>query len=221
VQRTYFEKFGIRILEGYGVTETAPVLSFNTPMAARAGTTGELFPGIDYRLEPVPGIAGAGILHVRGPNVMLGYLSEKKPGTIEPVTSIYGPGWHSTGDVASVDETGFITIRGRVKRFAKVAGEMVSLELVERIAAVASPDCEHASAAVSEAGRGETILLFTDDRNLRREQLQQAAREIGAPELAIPRRLIHLDELPVLGSGKKDYVTLNRMAREMRAATSS
>ncbi|HVX66283.1 MAG TPA: AMP-binding protein, partial [Bryobacteraceae bacterium] len=220
VRRTYIEKFGIRILEGYGVTETAPVLSVNTPMASRTGTTGEIFPGLEYRIEPVPGIEGAGILHVRGPNVMLGYLSEKQPGTIEPVASIYGPGWYSTGDVASVDESGFITIRGRVKRFAKVAGEMVSLELVERIAAAASPDRQHASAAVSEAGRGETILLFTEDPNLRREHLQQAARELGAPELAIPRRLVHLEEMPLLGSGKKDYVTLNRMARESRAVTS-
>ncbi len=220
VRRLYAEKFGIRILEGYGVTETAPVLSVNTPMASRTGTTGEIFPGVEHRIEPVPGIDGAGILHVRGPNVMLGYLSESKPGTIEPVRSIYGDGWYSTGDVASVDEEGFITIRGRVKRFAKVAGEMVSLELVERIALAASPACEHASAAVSEAGRGETILLFTQDSNLRRDQLQQAARQLGAPELAIPRRVIYLEEIPLLGSGKKDYVTLNRMARDSRVVTS-
>jgi acyl-[acyl-carrier-protein]-phospholipid O-acyltransferase/long-chain-fatty-acid--[acyl-carrier-protein] ligase len=214
VRKVYAEKFGLRVLEGYGVTETAPVLSVNTPMASKAGTTGELFPGLDYRLEPVPGIEGAGVLHVRGPNVMLGYLKEEEPGTIDPVRSIYGEGWYSTGDVASVDGAGFVTIRGRVKRFAKVAGEMVSLELVERIAAVASPEFEHASAAVTEAGRGETILLFTEDAHLRREQLQQAARAIGAPELAIPRRVIHVKEMPALGSGKKDYVTLNRMARE-------
>lgn len=216
VRKLYLEKFGIRILEGYGVTETAPVVSVNTPMAARTGTTGEIFPGVEYRIEPVPGIEDGGILHVRGPNVMLGYLSETRPGTIEPVRSIFGEGWYSTGDVASVDEAGVITIRGRVKRFAKVAGEMVSLELVERIALAASPDCEHAATAVSEPGRGETIVLFTEDAHLRREGLQQAARDLGAPELAIPRRLIHVDEVPLLGSGKKDYVTLNRMANEAR-----
>ena len=163
VRHLYIEKFGIRILEGYGVTETAPVVSVNTPMASRTGTTGEILPGLDYRIEPVPGIEDAGILHLKGPNVMLGYLSETQPGAIEPVRSVSGEGWYSTGDVATVDEAGFITIRGRVKRFAKVAGEMVSLEVSERIAATASPNYEHASVAVSEPGRGETILLFTAD----------------------------------------------------------
>jgi acyl-[acyl-carrier-protein]-phospholipid O-acyltransferase/long-chain-fatty-acid--[acyl-carrier-protein] ligase len=115
-----------------------------------------------------------------------------------------------------VDEAGFLTILGRMRRFAKVAGEMVSLELVERIAAAASPDCEHASTALAEAGRGETIWLFTEDPNLRREQLQQAARQLGAPELAVPRRVVHLEELPVLGNGKKDYVAMARMAQESR-----
>lgn len=213
VRRLYFEKFGIRILEGYGVTETSPVLSVNTPMASRTGTVGELFPGLEYCIEPVPGIESGGLLHVRGPNVMQGYLSDTRPGTIEPVSSIYGNGWYNTGDVASVDEAGFLTIHGRVRRFAKVAGEMVSLELAERIAAEASPEFEHASAAAREAGRGEVVVLFTEDPHLAREQLQHAARALGAPELAIPRRIVHLEEIPCLGSGKKDYVTLNRLAQ--------
>lgn len=216
VRKLYLEKFGIRILEGYGVTETAPVLSVNTPMAARNGTVGELFPGCECRIEPVPGIAEGGLLHVRGPNVMLGYLAEDRPGAIQPARSIFGEGWHNTGDVASVDEAGFIRIVGRMRRFAKVAGEMVSLELVETIARAASPEFEHASAAVAEAGRGEVVVLFTEDPCLRREQLQQAARGLGAPELAVPRRIVAIDELPCLGTGKKDYVTLNRMAREQR-----
>jgi acyl-[acyl-carrier-protein]-phospholipid O-acyltransferase/long-chain-fatty-acid--[acyl-carrier-protein] ligase len=212
VRRIYIDKFGIRIMEGYGVTETAPVLSVNTPMASRTGTVGEMFPGVEYRIEPVPGIEQGGLLHVRGPNVMLGYLSEES-GEIDPVGSIYGPGWYNTGDVASVDEDGFVTIVGRVRRFAKVAGEMISLELVERIALSASPEFQHASAAASEPGRGETIVLFTEDPHLTREQLQRAAHSLGAPELAIPRRIVRLAEIPCLGSGKKDYVTLNRLAQ--------
>jgi acyl-[acyl-carrier-protein]-phospholipid O-acyltransferase/long-chain-fatty-acid--[acyl-carrier-protein] ligase len=213
VRKIYFEKFGIRVLEGYGVTETSPVLSVNTPMASKTGTVGELFPGVEYRIEPVPGIQHGGLLHVRGPNVMQGYLSEERPGTIEPVRSVFGEGWYNTGDIAEVDDAGFLTIHGRVRRFAKVAGEMVSLELAERIAAEASPECEHASAATREAGRGEIIVLFTEDPHLGREQLQQAAHALGAPELAIPRRIVHLEEIPCLGSGKKDYVALNRMAQ--------
>jgi acyl-[acyl-carrier-protein]-phospholipid O-acyltransferase/long-chain-fatty-acid--[acyl-carrier-protein] ligase len=213
VRKLYFEKFGIRILEGYGVTETSPVLSVNTPMAYKTGTVGELFPGVEHRIEPVPGIETGGLLHVRGPNIMQGYLSGTRPGTIEPVRSVFGEGWYNTGDVASLDETGFLTIHGRVRRFAKVAGEMVSLELAERIAAAASPEFEHATAAAREAGRGEVIVLFTEDPHLVREQLQHAAHSLGAPELALPRRIVHLDEIPCLGSGKKDYVTLNRLAQ--------
>jgi acyl-[acyl-carrier-protein]-phospholipid O-acyltransferase/long-chain-fatty-acid--[acyl-carrier-protein] ligase len=214
VRKLYIEKFGIRILEGYGVTETAPVLSVNTPMASKNGSVGELFPGVEYRIEPVPGIEHGGLLHVRGPNVMLGYLSAERPGAIEPVRSVYGDGWYNTGDIAWVDEAGFLFILGRLRRFAKVAGEMVSLELVERIADTASPSFEHASAAVREAGRGEAIVLFTGDPGLSREQLQQAARSLGAPELALPRRIVHLKEIPHLGTGKKDYVTLDRLAQE-------
>jgi len=160
----------------------------------------------------VPGIEQGGLLHVRGPNVMLGYLSEET-GDVVPVSSIYGPGWYNTGDIASVDEDGFVTIVGRMRRFAKVAGEMVSLELVERMAAEASPEFQHASATTREPGRGETIVLFTADPHLTREQLQRAAHGLGAPELAIPRRIVHLAEIPCLGSGKKDYVTLNRLAQ--------
>ncbi len=218
VRKLYFEKFGLRILEGYGVTETAPVLSVNTPMASKTGTVGELLPGCEYRIEPVPGIAEGGLLHVRGPNVMLGYISEEQPGVIQPTRSIFGEGWHNTGDVATVDEAGFIRIHGRVRRFAKVAGEMVSLDQVERIARAASPNVSHASASAAEPGRGEVIVLFTEDRTLRRERLQEAARAIGAPELAVPRRIIMLEEIPRLGSGKTDYVTLNRMARELHAS---
>ncbi len=216
VRRLYLDKFGIRIFEGYGVTETAPVLSVNTPLASRTGTVGELVPGCECRIEPVPGIeGGAGLLHVRGPNVMLGYLMQDGSGRIDPVHSVFGPGWYNTGDIASVDEAGYITIHGRMKRFAKVAGEMVSLELVERVAAAVSPERTHAAVAAPESGRGETIVLLTEDAMLRREQLQQSAREIGAPELAIPRRIIAVPEIPYLGNGKKDYVRIDRLAREL------
>jgi acyl-[acyl-carrier-protein]-phospholipid O-acyltransferase/long-chain-fatty-acid--[acyl-carrier-protein] ligase len=214
VRQLYLDKFGIRVLEGYGVTETAPVISVNTPVAAKTGSVGEPVPGIECRFEPVEGLANAGVLHVRGANVMSGYLLENRPGEVEPVSSVFGEGWYNTGDVAAMDEDGFLHILGRMKRFAKVAGEMVSLELVERVAAEASPECEHAAIAVREAGRGETILLFTGDPRLRRERLLEAARQMGAPELAIPRRIVHVEELPLLGTGKKDYVRLRRMAEQ-------
>lgn len=220
VRRLYADKFGIRILEGYGATECSPCISVNTPLAQRAGTVGELFPAMEYRLAPVPGIENGGMLHVRGPNLMLGYL--RPDGGIEPVRSEFGPGWYATGDIVAVEEESrFITILGRMRRFAKVAGEMVSLELVERIASAASPHRQHASAAVPQAGRGEAIVLFSEDPDLDRSRLVEAARALGAPDLAVPRRVFHLPRIPLLGNGKKDYVTLNRMAADAAPRSSS
>jgi acyl-[acyl-carrier-protein]-phospholipid O-acyltransferase/long-chain-fatty-acid--[acyl-carrier-protein] ligase len=214
VRALWAEKFGVRIFEGYGATECAPVISVNTFLAYRTGAVGELLPGMEARLEPVAGIEDAGLLHVRGPNLMLGYLRESAPGKLEPPASMFGSGWYSTGDVVSIDDAGFLKIQGRMKRFAKVAGEMVSLETAEAIAIAASPHAQHAAVAVEEAGRGEVIVLFTEDASLRRESLKQAARDLGLPELALARRIVPMKPLPLLGNGKKDYVTLNRLARE-------
>lgn len=213
VMQLCMEKFGLRPVEGYGATECAPVIAVNTPLATRIGSVGEVLPGIEYRIAPVEGIEEGGVLHVRGGNMMLGYLSPDVPGAIQPVESEFGPGWYNTGDVVKVED-GFVTIQARMKRFAKVAGEMVSLEVVERIAATARPTGMHASTAIREAARGEVILLFTQDPTLRRDELQTAARTIGAPDIAVPKRVIYLERLPLLGNGKKDYVTLARMAEE-------
>ncbi len=215
VRHIYYEKFGIRILEGYGATECSPVISANTPAAFHPGTVGEIFPGMEYKIAPIPGIVEGGELHVRGPNIMLGYLKDKTPGVIEPPQSEFGPGWYDTGDVVDVDQNRAITIRGRLKRFAKVAGEMVSLESVERIAIAASPKFNHAASTWKDLSRGELIALFTEDPALKRDQLQTAAREIGLPEIAIPRRVIHIDKLPLLGNGKRDYVALAMMAEDV------
>ena len=147
VRRLWLDKFGIRILEGYGVTECAPVIAVNVPMACRIGSVGQLVPGMQSSLEPVTGIENGGALHVKGPNVMKGYLLFDKPGVIQPPSSI-GEGWYATGDIVEFDADDFIHIRGRVKRFAKIAGEMISLEVVERIAAQAAPGFAHAASTV-------------------------------------------------------------------------
>lgn len=208
VRRTWVEKFGIRILEGYGATECAPVLAVNTPMAYRAGTVGPLLPGLDFKLETVPGIAQGGLLSVRGPNVMRGYYLCDSPGDLKPPVD----GWYSTGDVVEVDADGFVRILGRVKRFAKIAGEMVSLEMVEQIANRASSSAQHAATTQADAQRGESIVLFTTDSDLGRDALLSAARELGSPELAIARKIVRVATLPLLGTGKTDYVTLKQMA---------
>ncbi|MBC7779921.1 MAG: bifunctional acyl-ACP--phospholipid O-acyltransferase/long-chain-fatty-acid--ACP ligase [Proteobacteria bacterium] len=212
VRDHWVEKFGIRILEGYGATETAPVIAVNTPMAYRRGTVGQLLPSIEGRLVPIPGIERGGMLHVRGPNLMSGYLRVDNPGVLEPPKSSLGDGWYETGDVCAIDDDGFVTILGRVKRFAKIAGEMVSLEVVETLAATASPAAQHAATAIPDPQRGETILLHTTDAALRREHLQQSARASGLPEIAVPRTVVHLDPLPLLGTGKIDHAALRARA---------
>jgi acyl-[acyl-carrier-protein]-phospholipid O-acyltransferase/long-chain-fatty-acid--[acyl-carrier-protein] ligase len=208
VRKTWMDKFGIRILEGYGATECAPVLAVNTPMACRNGTVGPLLPGLEPKLEAVPGIEQGGLLSVRGPNVMLGYYLYDNPGMLKAPED----GWYNTGDIVDIDTDGFVRILGRVKRFAKVAGEMVSLETVEQIANRASPEYQHAATTQSDAQRGENIVLFTTDEALARDALQTAARELGSPELAIPRKIVAVMELPLLGTGKIDYVKLKQLA---------
>ncbi len=209
VAKACYEKFGLRPYEGYGATECSPVIAVNTPFANRMGTVGELLPGIEARLEPVEGIDEGGLMHVRGDSVMLGYLQPDD--SVQPVSSIYGPGWYATGDIVVIEDH-LVRLTGRRKRFAKIAGEMVSLEVAERIAAAASPGAAHAAISVREAGRGEAIVLYTEDGRLDRAALQTAGKSIGAPELALPRRVVHIEKIPLLGNGKKDYVTLSGMA---------
>lgn len=211
IRNTYMDKFGVRVLEGYGATECAPVIAVNTAMRYKAGTVGEILPLMEWKLEKVPGIEEGGLLHVKGPNVMLGYWRESNPCVLEPPQSVFGPGWYATGDLAVVDDDGFLQLRGRVKRFAKVAGEMISLEVVEKIAETASPKHIHGAVNRPDPGRGEMIVLCTQDKDLKRDQLQAAARELGAPELAIPRRIVYIDKIPLLGTGKKDYPKLTQL----------
>jgi len=210
VTQLWFSKFGLRVHEGYGATECGPAMAFNAPLTFRAGTVGRFLPGMEYRIVPVPGIDKGGVLHVRGPNLMQGYLFYDAPGVMQAPRSEVGAGWYNTGDVVSVDADGFVTVHGRVKRFAKIAGEMVSLERVEFIAYHASPGYKHA-AVVEMTRTGESTVLLTTDPALDRIALQQAARQISAQELAVARRVVKVDNLPLLGSGKVDYVTLKDM----------
>src|SRR6185312_10762615 len=146
-----------------------------------------------------------------GPNVMKGYLLHEQPGVLQKPKSIR-EGWYCTGDIVSIDEDDFVRIRGRVKRFAKIAGEMISLEVVERIATTAAPGLAHAASTRTDAAKGEALVLFTTAVGLTREQLLAAAKSFGAPELAVPRVVETVSAIPLLGSGKTDYVKLKQMA---------
>ena len=212
VAQLWSRKFGLRIMEGYGATECGPTLSLNTPLSYREETVGRFLPGVESRIVPVAGIARGGALHVRSPNLMNGYYFYEQPGVLHPPRSEVAAGWYNTGDVVELDADGYVTILGRVKRFAKIAGEMVSLELVERIAYAASGAHKHAATVEQLSGRGESTVLFTTDAGLDRIALVKAAQTIGAQELAVARRIVKVASLPLLGSGKTDYVTLNRIA---------
>jgi acyl-[acyl-carrier-protein]-phospholipid O-acyltransferase / long-chain-fatty-acid--[acyl-carrier-protein] ligase len=209
-RRIYMEKFGIRILEGYGVTEAAPAIALNTPMFNKFGTVGRLFPGMEARFEPVPGVEEGGRLYVRGPNVMVGYLRAENPGVIEPPVD----GWHDTGDIVTIDAQGFITIKGRVKRFAKVGGEMISLAAVEAIAGELWPDALSGATTIPDLRKGERLILVTTHKTPSRSDFIAFARSKGASELLIPAEFIVLEKMPLLGSGKVDNLTVAKLVRE-------
>lgn len=213
-RRLWADRFGLRILEGYGATETAPVIAVNTPMQYKAGTVGRLLPGIEPRLVPVPGLERGAQLVVRGPNVMLGYLRAGRAGVLEAPPD----GWYDTGDIVDLDAAGFVTVLGRTKRFAKVAGEMVSLAVVEELAAAVWPEHRHAAVAVPDQRRGEQVVLVTDSPAADREALIRHAQAAGIAEILVPRSVLRTEHLPLLGTGKVDYPALADLVRGRVAA---
>ncbi|HET8699103.1 MAG TPA: AMP-binding protein, partial [Gammaproteobacteria bacterium] len=215
-RRVWTDKFGVQVFEGYGATETAPGIAINTPIDSKPGTVGRLLPGIDYALDPVPGVEG-GRLSVRGPNVMLGYLKHDRPGVIQPPSTERGPGWYDTGDIVTIDDDGFVTIKGRAKRFAKIGGEMVSLGAVEELAARTWPDRQHAVVAQPDAQKGEQLVLVTTQPDAQRSELSARAREDGMSELNVPKKIVAVEKLPLLGTGKADYPAVTALVEKSLA----
>ena len=214
-RRAWAEKFGLRILEGYGITEASPAVALNTPMFNRFGTVGRALPGIETRLDAVDGIVEGGRLMIRGPNIMLGYLKDDRPGVLQPPPD----GWHDTGDIVALDPDGYIAIKGRAKRFAKIGGEMVSLAAVEALAGTLWPDEASAVVAVPDPRKGERLVMVTERHDASRSAFQGYAKAQGASDLMIPAEVVTMDHLPLLGSGKVDLVTLDRS--RVRLASSS
>jgi acyl-[acyl-carrier-protein]-phospholipid O-acyltransferase/long-chain-fatty-acid--[acyl-carrier-protein] ligase len=213
-RRVYLEKFGLRILEGYGVTETAPALALNTPMFNKFGAVGRILPGMEARLDKVEGVEEGGRLVVRGPNVMVGYLKADKPGVLEPPPD----GWHDTGDIVTIDPQGFVTIKGRAKRFAKVGGEMISLAAVEALAGDLWPQHPCAVVAAPDLRKGERLILATQKKDATRSEFMTFAKQQHAADLMIPAEVMIFDKLPLLGSGKVDLVSLAKLVAERNAA---
>ena len=213
-RQIYLEKFGLRILEGYGVTECSPVMTLNTPMFNKFGSVGRLLPGMEAKLEKVEGVEEGGRLYVKGPNVMLGYLRAEKPGVLE----VPPEGWHDTGDIVTIDEQGFIAIKGRAKRFAKVGGEMVSLAAVEMLAAELWPNYITAVSSIPDPRKGERLIMLTNKHGATRSEFMAYARSKHASELMLPAEVVVLDKMPMLGSGKVDQLAIDKFVRDQATA---
>lgn len=210
--RRLWDKWGTVILEGYGATECSPVIACNLPHNNTPGSVGAMLPGIEAKLEKVEGIPEGGRLSVRGPNVMLGYMRADAPGVIEPPHE----GWHDTGDIVAIDAQGLLWIKGRAKRFAKIGGEMVSLASVETMIAGLWPQFNHVVVSIPDARKGEQLVLVTDKADADKVSLQQRAREEGFPELWVPKAILVVPQIPVLGSGKVDLPATVELARRTR-----
>ncbi len=204
------QKFGVRILEGYGATECAPCISVNTPLSPRSGSVGRLLPGMEYKLQPVEGVEDGGRLMVRGPNVMRGYLNEDANAKFKSLD-----GWYDTGDIIAVDTDGYLFVRGRLKRFAKVSGEMVSLTAVEDALAGAFPQyglrCQVAVVARPDEAKGEALIAVTNEPRLQLEEIRAAIKTKGLTNLSAPREIKVVREIPKLGTGKINHRELAKM----------
>jgi len=209
--RQLWNDSGAVLLEGYGVTETAPVLACNLPHDNRHGTVGPLLPGVEVRLEPVPGLNDGKRLYVRGPNVMAGYMFADRPGLVVPPEG----GWHDTGDIVSIDD-GYVRICGRAKRFAKLGGEMVSLGAIETLACALWNDAQHVVLSFPDPRKGEQLLLVTDKAAASKDELLAYARHEGFPELWVPKAILVVPAVPLLATGKVDLQATVEMARAAR-----
>ncbi len=208
--RYWTETFGVKIFEGYGATEASPVISVNCPFASIPGSVGMALPLMESRIEPVDGIAEGGRLFIRGPNIMRGYIRADKPGVIDALCA----GWHDTGDIVTINANGFITIAGRAKRFAKIAGEMISLTAVEGIAASLWPELINAAVTRKCPRKGEQILLFSEASHADKAAFIKKVREQGHSELLVPHQIHSGYKIPILPSGKIDYISLEQQVQE-------
>jgi len=209
-RKVWKERFGADLVEGFGMTEAAPVVAVNSATHGKPGSVGRLLPGMTAKLEPVEGIDEGGRLWVKGPNVMMGYMTADQPGVLQPL----GDEMHDSGDIVAIDREGYLTIKGRAKRFAKIAGEMVSLGAVEMLAQSLWPEERHAVVAVPDKRRGERVVLVTTEDEADQNALRQYGKKAGVAELMLPSDIVKVPEIPVLGTGKTDYVSTQKLAME-------
>ena len=217
-RKLWSDKYGVRIFEGYGATETSPGISINTPMHYKTGTVGRLLPGIEYHLEKVQGIEEGGRLIISGPNIMKGYLMPNNPGVLVATEK----NTYDTGDIVDFDDEGYVSIKGRVKRFAKIAGEMISLTAVETFISELWQDQNHVVVTIPDAKKGEALVLVTDYADAKRTEISAYAKKHGISELSVPKNIKIIGAVPLLGTGKTNYVAVQELVnKSLTEATSA
>jgi acyl-[acyl-carrier-protein]-phospholipid O-acyltransferase/long-chain-fatty-acid--[acyl-carrier-protein] ligase len=224
IASAFKEKFGVDLIEGYGCTEMAPVVAVNVPDAAgtgsRAGTVGRPLPGISVKVvDPETGdgplVGKEGLLLVTGPNQMRGYLGEP-----ELTREALRDGWYVTGDIATVDEAGFIRITDRLSRFSKIAGEMVPhMKIEERLQALLDEPHTCVVTAVPDAVKGERLVALYTDPALAAQKVWEQLANSDLPRLWIPKRedLHVVEAIPTLGTGKVDLRAVRQVAADRSA----
>lgn len=212
---TWARRFGVRVLEGYGATECSPCLAANTPRKPRFSSAGRFLPGVEYKMEPVDGVESGGRLFVRGPNIMRRYINAEPDAQFQALN-----GWYDTGDIARVDEEGHVEILGRLKRFAKISGEMVSLTAIEDALAGAFVQHSLKSEVVivtrPDADKGEALIALTNEARIQLEDIRALLKSRGFSNLCVPREVRTVKEIPKLGTGKTDY---RELARRLESKT--
>ncbi len=205
------------LLEGYGITECAPILSANRLEKQKMNSVGTFIPGVEGMIvglesgKPLP--AGeAGMIYVRGGNVFQGYLGDENA---SPFEEIGGKSWYKTGDLGYLDDEGFLFITGRLKRFIKIAGEMISLPFIEKILLEKFGSQEQQVLAVEGTDKTTPaqVVLFTT-LNITIEEINDYLAHNGVAPIARIKRIVQVDEIPVLGTGKTDYKVLRKMLEE-------
>lgn len=203
----WVEKFGVRVIQGYGATEASPVITLCSQAYSRTGSIGKIVPGIEYKIKKLDGVAEGGELVVKGDNIMMGYMKIDRPGVLQPLKD----GWYETGDVVSVDADGYVFIKDRAKRFAKIAGEMISLTAVENLCRDAYGDDEELEVAcvgVPDEAKGERLVLVATRPDIDLSRISAYAKREGVPELGVPKTFVYREAIPLLKTGKRDYVGL-------------
>ncbi len=209
----YAKIYGVRVMSGYGATECAPIISINNAIEHEYGSVGRVLPGMEYKLVSVEGIDNkegkAGRLFVKGKNVMKGYLKNEAANNRYLVED---QGWYDTGDMVEITEEGFLKIVGRLKRFSKVSGEIVSLTAVEEALIKEFGDRkEIAVMAVADEKKGEKLIIVTNNQQIEARDARARLKARGFSDLACPKEVRFMREIPKLGTGKVDYVKLKEV----------